>query len=56
MCARSWHGRDPRFTAALAAQADAFADAVEGAPQRGASGADAVSALRTAERIKEELS
>jgi myo-inositol 2-dehydrogenase/D-chiro-inositol 1-dehydrogenase len=49
-------GETTGFTAALAAQADAFADAVEGAPQRGASGADAVSALRTAERIREELS
>jgi myo-inositol 2-dehydrogenase/D-chiro-inositol 1-dehydrogenase len=48
-------GEATAFTAALAAQADAFADAVEGAPQRGASGADAVAALRTAERIREEL-
>jgi myo-inositol 2-dehydrogenase/D-chiro-inositol 1-dehydrogenase len=43
-------------TAALAAQADAFAAAVEGGPQEGATGADAVAALRVAERIKEELS
>jgi myo-inositol 2-dehydrogenase/D-chiro-inositol 1-dehydrogenase len=43
------------FTAALAAQADAFASAVEGGPQEGATGADAVAALRVAERIKEEL-
>jgi myo-inositol 2-dehydrogenase/D-chiro-inositol 1-dehydrogenase len=44
------------FTAALAAQADAFAEAVRGKPQEGATGADAIAALRVAERIKEELS
>jgi myo-inositol 2-dehydrogenase / D-chiro-inositol 1-dehydrogenase len=43
------------FTAALAAQADAFADAVAGGAQLGATGADAVAALRVAERIKEGL-
>jgi myo-inositol 2-dehydrogenase/D-chiro-inositol 1-dehydrogenase len=44
------------FAEALTAQADAFAEAVEGGPRHGATGADAVAALRVAERIKEELS
>jgi myo-inositol 2-dehydrogenase/D-chiro-inositol 1-dehydrogenase len=47
---------DAPFKAALTAQADAFAEAVEGAPQVGATGEDAVAALRIAERIKEDLS
>jgi myo-inositol 2-dehydrogenase/D-chiro-inositol 1-dehydrogenase len=37
------------FLAALAAQAEAFAEAVRGAPQRGASGEDAVRALAAVE-------
>jgi myo-inositol 2-dehydrogenase/D-chiro-inositol 1-dehydrogenase len=43
------------FHAALAAQADAFADAVHGDPPRGATGDDAVAALAVAERIAEAL-
>jgi myo-inositol 2-dehydrogenase/D-chiro-inositol 1-dehydrogenase len=43
------------FRSALAAQADAFAATVDGAPQQGAGGADAVVALRTAQRIGEAL-
>lgn len=43
------------FLAALAAQADAFADAVAGGERRGATGADAVAALRVAERIAAAL-
>jgi myo-inositol 2-dehydrogenase / D-chiro-inositol 1-dehydrogenase len=51
-----WGDRaDDAFRAALAAQADAFADAVRGGPQRGATGADAVAALAVAERIAEAL-
>jgi myo-inositol 2-dehydrogenase/D-chiro-inositol 1-dehydrogenase len=51
-----WGDRaDDAFRAALAAQADAFADAVRGAPQRGATGADAVAALSVAERISAGL-
>jgi myo-inositol 2-dehydrogenase/D-chiro-inositol 1-dehydrogenase len=43
------------FLGALAAQADAFADAVAGGERRGAGGADAVAALRVAERIDAAL-
>jgi myo-inositol 2-dehydrogenase/D-chiro-inositol 1-dehydrogenase len=43
------------FLSALAAQADAFAEAVAGGEQRGAAGADAVAALHVAERIALEL-
>jgi myo-inositol 2-dehydrogenase/D-chiro-inositol 1-dehydrogenase len=43
------------FLTALAAQADAFADAVAGGERRGAGGADAVAALRVAERIDTAL-
>jgi len=43
------------FLAALAAQVDAFAAAVAGEAPRGAGGADAVAALRTAARIERAL-
>jgi myo-inositol 2-dehydrogenase / D-chiro-inositol 1-dehydrogenase len=43
------------FLSALAAQADAFAAAVAGHEPRGAGGADAVAALRTAARIDRAL-
>jgi predicted dehydrogenase len=43
------------FVSALAAQADAFAAAVAAAEPRGATGADAVAALRVAERIGSAL-
>jgi myo-inositol 2-dehydrogenase/D-chiro-inositol 1-dehydrogenase len=43
------------FLSALAAQAEAFADAVAGRDRVGAGGADAVAALRVAERIGAEL-
>jgi myo-inositol 2-dehydrogenase / D-chiro-inositol 1-dehydrogenase len=43
------------FLSALAAQADAFADAVSGTTPRGATGADAIAALRVAERIDAAL-
>jgi myo-inositol 2-dehydrogenase/D-chiro-inositol 1-dehydrogenase len=43
------------FLSALAAQADAFADAVAGGERAGAGGADAVAALRVAELIGAEL-
>jgi myo-inositol 2-dehydrogenase / D-chiro-inositol 1-dehydrogenase len=43
------------FHAALAAQADAFAAAVRGEAQRGATGEDAVAALEVAERIAASL-
>jgi myo-inositol 2-dehydrogenase/D-chiro-inositol 1-dehydrogenase len=43
------------FLSALAAQADAFADAVRGAPLRGASAADAVAALTTSGRVAAAL-
>jgi myo-inositol 2-dehydrogenase/D-chiro-inositol 1-dehydrogenase len=43
------------FLAALAAQADAFAAAAAGEDPRGAGGADAVAALRTAARIERAL-
>jgi myo-inositol 2-dehydrogenase/D-chiro-inositol 1-dehydrogenase len=46
---------DEVFRRALAAQADAFAAALAGAAQRGATGADAVAALRAAERIGQAL-
>jgi predicted dehydrogenase len=42
---------DEDFLAALAAQADAFAAAVAGEEQIGATGDDAVAALRVAEQI-----
>jgi len=43
------------FHRALAAQADAFAAAVDGAPQRGANGNDAIAAVAAAEQIAEAL-
>jgi len=43
------------FVAALAAQADAFAEAVDGGERAGAGGADAVAALRVAERMDAAL-
>jgi myo-inositol 2-dehydrogenase/D-chiro-inositol 1-dehydrogenase len=43
------------FLSALAAQAEAFADAVAGGERVGAGGADAIAALRVAERIGAEL-
>ncbi|HEX7299871.1 MAG TPA: Gfo/Idh/MocA family oxidoreductase [Solirubrobacteraceae bacterium] len=46
---------DRAFHAALAAQADAFAAAVRGEPQRGATGEDAVAALEVAARIGASL-
>jgi myo-inositol 2-dehydrogenase/D-chiro-inositol 1-dehydrogenase len=45
----------PAFESALAAQADAFAAAVLGGERTGAGGADAVAALRVAERIDAQL-
>jgi myo-inositol 2-dehydrogenase/D-chiro-inositol 1-dehydrogenase len=55
-CAFMW-GADGEqtFLAALAAQADAFADAVRGGPPAGAGAADAVAALATAGRVAEAL-
>jgi myo-inositol 2-dehydrogenase/D-chiro-inositol 1-dehydrogenase len=44
-------GAQEAFVSALAAQADAFAAAVVGGTRSGASGADAVAALRVAEQI-----
>ena len=46
---------DRAFHAALAAQADAFAAAVHGEPQRGATGEDAVAALEVAQRTAASL-
>jgi myo-inositol 2-dehydrogenase / D-chiro-inositol 1-dehydrogenase len=46
---------DRAFRAALAAQADAFAAAIRGEPQRGATGEDAVAALEVAQRIGASL-
>ena len=43
------------FHHALAAQADAFAAALHGAPQRGANGDDAIAAIAAAEQIAEAL-
>jgi myo-inositol 2-dehydrogenase/D-chiro-inositol 1-dehydrogenase len=43
------------FHRALAAQADAFAAAVRGGPQRGATGDDAIAALAAAEQIADAL-
>jgi myo-inositol 2-dehydrogenase / D-chiro-inositol 1-dehydrogenase len=48
-------GAQDAFLAALAAQADAFAAAVAGEEPRGAGGADAEAALRTAARIERAL-
>jgi myo-inositol 2-dehydrogenase / D-chiro-inositol 1-dehydrogenase len=48
-------GAQDAFLAAVAAQADAFAGAVAGDEPRGAGGADAVAALRTAARIDRAL-
>jgi myo-inositol 2-dehydrogenase / D-chiro-inositol 1-dehydrogenase len=48
-------GGERVFTAALAAQADAFAAALAGDPVRGATGADAVAALAAAERLRRAL-
>jgi myo-inositol 2-dehydrogenase/D-chiro-inositol 1-dehydrogenase len=55
-CAFMWGADGERaFLAALAAQADAFADAVRGGERRGAGAADAVAALTTAGRVAEAL-
>ena len=43
------------FEDALVAQAEAFADAVRGAPQRGATGEDAVRAIKAADRATRSL-
>jgi myo-inositol 2-dehydrogenase/D-chiro-inositol 1-dehydrogenase len=48
-------GAQDAFLSALAAQADAFADAVAGGERLGATGADAVAALRVAEQIDAAL-
>jgi myo-inositol 2-dehydrogenase / D-chiro-inositol 1-dehydrogenase len=55
-CAFMW-GADGEqaFLAALAAQADAFADAVRGGSRKGAGAGDAVAALATAGRVAEAL-
>jgi myo-inositol 2-dehydrogenase/D-chiro-inositol 1-dehydrogenase len=55
-CAFMW-GPDGEqaFLAALAAQADAFADAVRGGSRKGAGAGDAVAALATAGRVAEAL-
>jgi myo-inositol 2-dehydrogenase/D-chiro-inositol 1-dehydrogenase len=51
-----WAEDAPRaFRAALVAQADAFADAVRGAPARGATADDAIATLAVAERIAQAL-
>ncbi len=49
-------GSSPVFLAAMRAQAEAFAQAIRGAPQEGAGGADAVAALQAAARIAASLS
>ena len=48
-------GGEQTFHAALAAQLDAFAAAVQGEPPRGATGDDAIAAIAAAEQITEAL-
>jgi myo-inositol 2-dehydrogenase / D-chiro-inositol 1-dehydrogenase len=55
-CAFMWGGDSDRaFVAGMTAQAEAFADAVRGAPQVGADADDAVAALVAAERTAQAL-